>query len=1628
MNLSIERYQILKSTKKKNSKTYLIKNKKKFIYDENNAYKIITYNKFFMNNSNITNNSKLFNTSSRNYETVLRRNIIYIRKQKIKKLHFLPENLDFYMRKKCTYHSKKRLSEDKSLENYKENNKNSNDSNNNKNLNITNNSNNYFPNSDDSSNLNIKVKKKNCLLRNIKNNISNNSNIKKKKCDNASNFENGNLNNDTELYKLSSDLIKDKKKKKKFNYIKNYNSHYIKNDLSRKKLKFKNINNSCLLESNRMPISNKMKKNFKINNKKTNEILLNNKKFLNIDLSLDQNYTNEINSSKYLNKASINNNDIIPLENNKKLIKNEVDLSLFNDEEKYSERKNIESKENLRKDIFEILSKYNLICDINKYYDIIEKRKSKNILNSKNYTDSEIEKYMLSKNKTNADKDILGDFYINKCKGDYFYINKDNTKNNFKNIIIKDLGFKKRIVNSFRCKDCSNEILNEKLRDDLSENPNVCCHLDKNVYTSVPRNIKILSGFSNYEKALNEQKGNYESNLNNIINNFNLFIDYSSLSTCSLNNVEKKQNNKIIHTNENSTNNEKKNSEINIDYKNIKPIKKNFINKTTMCDYNINNINMCESTTIDKEKTKNKEKLKKNKNLKRNLDNDLRYNSNKKVRNYEYSLINFNIYKNNVTDICKNNSYNTYVLKSLGNSYLKNKLNCKDTKVKNVNAPVVNTFNGHSNKFNSNIKDIFNYKNKKFNESGNENFKARLIKNEINKKLDNTKIIINSNEENNYMKQEQKYDKNDRENIDNYKNDNKNVKYCKVNNFINTKKNSFEKKSINDTDHSVNHEINYAHFLKDKNIDIFDLDLYDIVKLLEKERIENLYSEEELKKLLIPVSGVYYDENKKNWICKYIDLKNMNYDELSKYFLLKEQNNVENWKKKIFSAKSCSYHESRQLALEFKYKHAKKKYNILKNLSEEENMFFESTSYSTENEKYIKFRDKNKQDNDMKKGELKKEQNGVIREVEQKKEETKKSFCCDNKMKNCNLCNNTNKNLSNINQINLNQTLKVLKNEVTHELHRPLLNANGNEDDSINVIKTDKNKNNCSIDMNIISNSDITNFNDCNNVVASNDKYCLVNQREKFDNYNKIKNYTYEDDQSYINFEKKKNLCKLLGVNLSNDIEEKMKNLYKENIFYEKEEKKWVIKIYEKKNNILLYFKEFDCRVFGFLYACYLCIEHKRLYLDYFLNEKNYNFLIKLVYRNFIKSNIYNTITRQINLNKNHNYSLKDNEIKRKSKVKNSEKDNLEPKSKENEYLETNTLEKNNIETKNLEATYIKTDFEEENLIFYNTYNNYTEKLKDHKNKNYKKVEKDNIIIDEKINPSNFQNTKNESSNKLNDISCYLEKNFEKNFKTMNPDLKSYQSIKYTKHNHDIENEKKQVESIEEKEEQKEPYVKAIEEKENGDDRKKEESYNLNTNNSITLSLNFDSNNSANENNSSNMDVINLSKNYTIENNEVSNVQVKNIHEKNEKKKKKKKHSFFYKKTKNVRDPLVYLKNSNVTSDIMQEEKNNLIKLDSYVDILSQKSDIVSLAKQTILLLLKDILNCIPFQMAPSITSKKIYDQKIQAHIKFVYQSKNLFDLMPYFFIFKNIIKQKTLPSNQSLYICNVLLYALFEA
>ncbi|SBS90388.1 hypothetical protein, conserved, partial [Plasmodium malariae] len=224
----------------------------------------------------------------------------------------------------------------------------------------------------------------------------------------------------------------------------------------------------------------------------------------------------------------------------------------------------------------------------------------------------------------------------------------------------------------------------------------------------------------------------------------------------------------------------------------------------------------------------------------------------------------------------------------------------------------------------------------------------------------------------------------------------------------------------------------------------------------------------------------------------------------------------------------------------------------------------------------------------------------------------------------------------------------------------------------------------------------------------------------------------------------------------------------------------------------------------------------------------------------------------------------------------------------------------------------------------------------------------------------------------------------------------------------------------------------------------------IDDNNNNNNNNNGDNNNNGNNNNNNNGDNNNNSnhpyedvncdgstnKVYTFrrkDNSENCHIQINDINEIDDKKRRRKKTKMdplFLKRSKNLKDSLLSnAKDTSLSSYLLaQEETNNLHKLDSYVDTLNNNSDVTSLAKQTILLLLKDILNCIPFQMAPSVISRKIYDQKINAHVKFVYQSKSLMDLMPYFFIFKNVIKQKTLPSDQSLYICNVLLYALFEA
>lgn len=71
-------------------------------------------------------------------------------------------------------------------------------------------------------------------------------------------------------------------------------------------------------------------------------------------------------------------------------------------------------------------------------------------------------------------------------------------------------------------------------------------------------------------------------------------------------------------------------------------------------------------------------------NLKRNLNTDLMSSNNlkkKMKKDNGYSFLHLNIYKNNNTyEFCRNNSYNTYILKTVGNSYLKHKINEKKKK------------------------------------------------------------------------------------------------------------------------------------------------------------------------------------------------------------------------------------------------------------------------------------------------------------------------------------------------------------------------------------------------------------------------------------------------------------------------------------------------------------------------------------------------------------------------------------------------------------------------------------------------------------------------------------------------------------------------------------------------------------------------------------------------------------------------------------------------------------------------------------------------------------------------------------------------------------------------------------
>ncbi|WBY60774.1 ACDC domain-containing protein [Plasmodium yoelii yoelii] len=1168
-------------------------------------------------------------------------------------------------------------------------------------------------------------------------------------------------------------------------------------------------------------------------------------------------------------------------------------------------------------------------------------------------------------------------------------------------------------------------------------------------------------------------------------------------------------------------------------------VSKNETNLHFSCEKNFNDndekrnkdMMINEMNFYDKKKTENGEIIIKKENIKRNLNCDLDQNSKKKLKINEYSVINLNTYKNHQYDIYKNNSYNAYILKNLRNAYLRNKLkeqqglgkvkkqgqgnkldknveknlsydNCNNKIVDNNDDDDDESFYYESNKFTINQDvDKENYAINKKNDKNCEQIKGMDILENVNVK---DEIITDTHNSNNINTECVPSICSEHKNPDRKNHSLKGLNFKKCSN---TNKGSYDPKFVNE---------NLLRERKEKYNNT-NLNLCDIINLLEKEKIENLYSENELKYILFPIYDIYYDNKNKNWVYKIENEKNT-------------LNDKEN--KKNVSTKNSSYHKSRQLALERKYNHIKERYNIFANLSEEENIFFISINMHIENDQVIK--NKTQNSNEESTYPCFKGMESELKEIdkddifnEKKNINTKEQQTCDQENqpneieeKNKEYTNSSNEHISNINEVlnnkdyninkeNLTETIKVLNNEVPDKTSIPLL------------LPIHVNENKSNISYNGIETSDKTTENNISsednieNGIISKSKECFVSKKENNENSNvndkeNLKLSEKSDDKMF-NCKTESILYNVLGIRLSNNVIEKMRNLQKQNIFYERDKKRWVIKILEKETNTLLYFKKFDCKVFGFLYACILTIEYKKLYLDYFLNEKNYDFLMKLIHNNYIKKNTYyNTVTQpttlynDLQLKKNNTpflNSIQENQLNVKDNKTQNNQDN-------STYEETSLLNANYFSSYNLEENKTHSNLHIEKkkkknsdtLILNNDTHDLYNQMKNIENKNVSSYENQNLLNDvdcanykkganmEILNGCNlegkcFSSNRQESENKE---TCNTEiQNYEmSNIKSCNSDVYSEHDcnnghvkdgVNFIEHMQLSENGTKinNIQSREIIKDKKQKTVKNVKDVNenftaelngvqmyNGNEKKKKKkNYSLsinknngnikdneNTNeilliyeNEVYAPNNDVEKNLIEDNNISEVPKPNDTTNNSIiisrnETDQTYNEKINNHKKANEniKKSKKVKNSSVFKKTKNMKDTSPNLKennnNNNYTSELALEETNNLIKLDSYVDNLERNSDVISLAKLTILLLLKDIINCIPSQMAPSVISRKIYDQKINAHVKFVYQCKSLIELMPYFFIFKNIIKQKTLPSDQSLYICNVLLYALFEA
>ncbi|CAA9990804.1 conserved Plasmodium protein, unknown function [Plasmodium knowlesi strain H] len=1281
-----------------------------------------------------------------------------------------------------------------------------------------------------------------------------------------------------------------------------------------------------------------------------------------------------------------------------------------------------------------------------------------------------------------------------------------------------------------------NHHLYKKLTDDtITESTNnTCSDFNESTHNnSSPKSTKFLFSMNNEEeRELCEKITLPKSTSNSAVNSMSVYMDSSSsMSDGSLfNDINRNKSNITEYEKkENSSCNVQKNR----DCPNITPLKEVPLINHTAHNKNsglrmtsavpsssfhihgkiINLIGNSQVQEVNEENKKDTIKEEGNKigNLKRSINRDIDYSFKKKLKIEDYSLLNLNIYKNNPAELYRNNSYNTYILKSLQNSYLRNKLfngtyseigNDSTKKEGGVSSYVENI------PFNSTEKYRYKYNKKsgsteKYDEAEGWDF-IRLTNNEMDEKVNAEEMAKRKRKQ---LKDMNRY----------YNDVLLNGMVCpQTTQLINVgngacKSIHFKEQNFNATykagEATDNHfntiytsEANYSNMLKEKQLDNVHLNLRDIINLLEKERVGNLYSEEELESIIIPVGGIYYDTDKLKWLYKYDDMDKM-----------------ANMGSKFLSVQSYSYHQSRQMALQHKYNYIRNKYNIFNDIDDEERMFFVSISGYATGGSPTEGNTNQSVNTPQGKNPLAKlfneygheasttygctaNESGHRRIEMCKQKIAPKELQPEGEEKGINKYQNgtdekrtpfysINKSPSDIKEENLNDTINPLN------IHIPLsssassshegthtgsaVSGKGKEDTpSYNIINAQK---------------------DIHNWVG---EFSKSNIKEKSfsDGVQNASTVTQSGEiygeffpHSSITSKARAVLYKTLGVEFSNDLIKKMQNLPKENIFYEKDKKRWVIKIFEKKTNTLLYFKEFDCTVFGFLYACILTIEHKQLYLDYFLNEKNYDFLMQLIQNSSLKRKLYfNSAVRSTGLGCNGSLAGTNmffmegvnEEASLEESVPENVEENVDEGVEENvdggveenvrasaesgaklnydadrqriksghnpnfAYLVNNSDAVWNEKMLSRFGEFYKTEeFGRENLTMYNSGTSLSkpsqvEHIFPHKkypSKNDLQATKNDIADRRKIIPSRLQEQMEGEyfSNALGtnvcgvNTECSRGKENEMNWLQIKLPQKEWPNKEQfkgaQKKEYHITERGQKNKTLEEGSPN--SFLAQVEKMQHYLPHDEDNNKTM-----VISNLRRDCPKDV-ANCNGNNDT--LSPHSVFQNNEICKDEVINANETDDKSKKKtrqtnqikaKKDSLYYRKTKNSKDAVGNGKDSTLTADLMQEETNNLLKLDSYIESLESNRDVISLAKETILLLLKDIINCIPFQMAPSVISRKIYYQKINAHVKFVYHSQNILDLMPYFFIFKNVIKQKKMPSDQSLYICNVLLYALFEA